>query len=70
MDPNEPRVEQPEPPVLTGDDELPRQPSPPLDPYTPAPHPPVGERHVWARMRLALIPIAIAVGIVIWAALR
>ncbi len=70
MDPNEPRVEQPEPPVLTGDDELPRQPSPPLDPYTPAPHPPVGERREWARMRLALIPIAIAVGIVIWAAVR
>jgi hypothetical protein len=30
----------------------------------------VGERRVWARMRLALIPIAIVVAIVIWAALR
>jgi hypothetical protein len=70
MDPNEPRVEQPEPPVLTGDDDVPRQPSPPLDPYTPSPHPPAGERRAWARMRLALIPIALAVAIVIWAALR
>jgi hypothetical protein len=56
--------------VLTGDDDVPRQPSPPLDPYTPSPHPPAGERRAWARMRLALIPIALAVAIVIWAALR
>jgi hypothetical protein len=70
VDPNEPRVEQPEPAVLTGEDEVPRQPSPPLDPYTPAPHPARGERRVWARMRLALIPIAIVVAVIIWAALR
>jgi hypothetical protein len=70
MDPNEPRVEQPQPPVLTGDDEVPRQPAPPLDPYTPAPHPPAGERHAWARMRLALIPIAVVVAIIVIAALR
>jgi hypothetical protein len=70
MDPNEPRVEQPEPAVLTGDDEVPRQPAPPLDPYTPAPHPPFGERRVWRRMRLALIPIAVVVAIVIYAAVR
>jgi hypothetical protein len=70
VDPTEPRVEQPEPPVLTGEDDVPRQPPPPLDPYTPAPHPPAGERRVWARMRLALIPIAIVVAIVVYAAVR
>jgi hypothetical protein len=68
--PDQPRLEQPAPEVITGEDDVPRQPPAPLDPYTPAPHPPVGERRVWARMRLALIPIAIAVGIVIYAALR
>jgi hypothetical protein len=68
MDPNEPRIEQPG--VLTGEDEVPRQPSPPLDPFTPAPHPPAGERRVWNRMRLALLPIAIVVAIVVYAALR
>ena len=70
MDPNEPRVEQSEPPVLTGDDEVPRQPAPPLDPYTPAPHPPPGERRAWKLMRLALVPIVVVVAIVIFAALR
>ncbi len=67
---DEPRIEQPQPPVLEGEDNVPRQPSPPLDPYTPAPHPPAGERRAWARMRLALIPLAVCVAIVIWAALR
>jgi hypothetical protein len=64
------RIEQTEPPVLAGEDEPPRQPAPPLEPYTPVPHPPRGERLVWARMRLALIPIAVCVAIVIWAAVR
>jgi hypothetical protein len=67
---DESRIEQPEPPVLSGDDEVPRQPAPPLDPYTPAPHPPPGERRVWNRMRLALIPIAVCVAIVLWAVFR
>ena len=66
----EPRIEQPQPAVLAGEDNILRQPAPPLDPYTPAPHPPIGERRVWARMRLALIPIAVLVVIVIWAAVR
>ena len=66
----ESHIEQPQPPVLAGEDDVPRQPAPPLDPYTPAPHPPAGERLVWARMRLALIPIAVLVVIAIWAAIR
>jgi len=67
---DEPRIEQTEPPVLEGEDDVLRQPAPPLDPYTPAPHPPTGERRVWARMRLALIPIAIVVVVIAWAALK
>ena len=58
------------PPILDSDDDVPRQPAPPLDPYTPEPGPRPGERRAWQVMRLALIPIAIAVAIVIWAALR
>jgi len=64
---DEPRIEQPEPPVLAGEDDVLRQPAPPLEPYTPVPHPPAGEQRVWNRMRLALIPIAVCVAIVLWA---
>src|SRR3954453_3576727 len=67
---DESRIEQVEPEVLSGEDDLPRQPPPPIDPYTPAPHPPVGERKVWNRMRLAVIPIAVVVAIIVIAALR
>lgn len=71
MDPDEPRIEQVEPEVLSGDDnEVLRQPPPPLDPYTPVPHPPPGERRVWDRMRLVIIPLAIVVAVIIWAAVR
>lgn len=65
-----PRIEQPKPPVLAGEDDVLRQPAPPLDPYTPAPHPPTGERRVWARMRLTVVPIAIVIAVIVWAALR
>ena len=68
--PDEPRLEQPEPEVITGEDDVPRQPPTPLDPYTPAPHPPPGERRAWASMRLALVPIAIVVAIVIYGFFR
>jgi hypothetical protein len=66
------RLVEPEPEVLEGDDELPRQPAPPLDPYTPEPDPThaPGERRAARIMRLSLIPIAIVVAIVIYAALR
>ena len=67
---SEEREVQHEPQVLQGEDDVPRQPAPPLDPYTPEPHPRPGERRAWRVMRLALIPIAIAVAIVIYAALR
>ena len=64
------REVQHEPQVLEGDDELPRQPAPPLDPYTPEPSPRPGERRAWNVMRLAWIAVAIAVAIVLLALLR
>jgi hypothetical protein len=64
------REVQHEPQVLEGEDEVPRQPAPPLDPYTPEPGPRPGERRAFWVLRLAFVPIAIVVGIVIWAAVR
>ena len=59
-----------EPFVLEGEDDLPRQPSPPLDPYTPEPGPRPGEARAFRVMRLAWIPVLIALALVLWAALR
>jgi hypothetical protein len=59
-----------EPQVLEGDDELPRQPVMPHDPYVPEPGPRPGERRAFRVLMLAFIPIAVTVGIVIWAAFR
>jgi hypothetical protein len=66
------RIVEPEPPVLEGEDELPRQPSPPLDPYTPEPDPlhTPGERRAARVLLLAFVPFAIVVAIVVYAALR
>jgi hypothetical protein len=64
------REVQHEPQVLEGEDELPRQPAPPLDPYTPEPGPGAGEGRAFGVMRLAWIVIAIVVAIVLVALLR
>ena len=64
------REVQREPQVLQGEDDLPRQPAPPLDPYTPEPGPRPGERRAFRVMWLAFIPILIAVAVVLWGALR
>ena len=64
------REVQHEPQVLEGDDELPRQPSPPLDPFTPEPGPRPGERRAFHVMRLAWIVVGIVIVIVLYAALR
>ena len=64
------REVQHDPQVLEGDDELPRQPAPPTDPYTPEPGPGPGERRAFGVMRLAWIVLAIAVAIVLIALLR
>jgi hypothetical protein len=66
----EPREVQHEPQVLEGDDEIPRQPASPVDPYTPETHERPGEEKAWNVMRLAWIAILIVIAIVIWAAVR
>jgi len=66
----EEREVQHDPQVLEGDDDLPRQPASHRDPYTPEPGPRPGERRAFRLMLWALLPIAIAVLIVVWAAVR
>jgi hypothetical protein len=55
------REVQHDPQVLEGDDDLPRQPSPPADPFTPEPGPGPGERQAFTVMRLAWIVVGIVV---------
>jgi hypothetical protein len=64
------REVQHEPQVLEGEDELPRQPSPPVDPYTPEPGPRPGERRAFRTMRIAWVVLAIVVAIVLIALVR
>ena len=64
------REVQHDPQVLEGDDDLPRQPSPPRDPYTPEPGPGPGERKAFAAMRWAWLVLLVVIAIVIWAAIR
>jgi hypothetical protein len=55
--------------VVEGDDEIPRQPSPPLDPYTPEPGPRPGEARAFVWMRWAWLPIVIVIGALVLYAL-
>ena len=64
------REVQHDPQVLEGEDDLPRQPTSRRDPFVPEPGPRAGERRAFSVLRLALIPVAVVVAIVIWAALR
>ena len=64
------REVQHDPQVLEGEDELPRQPSAPLDPYTPEPGPGRGEGRAFRVLRLSWIAVAILVAIVVYAAVR
>jgi hypothetical protein len=66
----EEREVQHEPQVLVGDDDVPRQPSLERDPFVPEPAPRRGERRAWRVMRLAWLPILVAIAVVLWAALR
>jgi hypothetical protein len=60
----------PEAGVIEGEDQVPRQPAPPLDPYTPEPGPGPGEQRAFNVMRLAWIPILIAVVVIVIALVR
>ncbi len=58
------------PEVLEGEDEIPREPAPPLDPYTPEPDARPGEQRAFRLMRWAWLPVAVAVALVVWAAVK
>lgn len=64
------REVQHDPQVLEGEDELPRQPAPPLDPYTPEPAARPGERRAWRVMRLAWLPLLVGLAVVLYAFVR
>jgi hypothetical protein len=59
-----------EPQVLEGEDELPRQPAPPADPYTPEPGPGPGERRAFRVLPWAWLAVAIVVALIVWAIVR
>jgi hypothetical protein len=64
------REVQHEPQVLEGEDDLPRQPAPPSDPYTPEPGPRAGEQRAFRVLPWAWIAVGIAVALIVWALLR
>jgi hypothetical protein len=64
------RLVQPEPEVLEGEDDLPRQPAPPVDPYTPEPGPGPGERRAFGVMRWAWLAVLVLAAIILIVALR
>ena len=63
-------VVEPEASVMGGDDELPRQPAPPLDPYTPEPGPGPGERRAFNVLRWAWVPIVVGALLIVIALVR
>ncbi len=72
-DENEPRERLVDinPEVLEGDDDIPREPAPPLDPYTPEPGPRPGERRAFRVIWVAWALLAVIVAtIVIYAIAR
>jgi hypothetical protein len=60
----------PEAGVIEGKDEVPRQPAPPLDPYTPEPGPGPGEQRAFNVLRWAWVPLAIAALLILIALVR
>jgi hypothetical protein len=57
-------------PVIEGEDEFPVEPAPPLDPYTPDTGPGPGEERAYRVLRLAWVPIGIAVLLIVIALFR
>ena len=61
---------QDDPVVLEGEDELPRQPAPPLDPYTPEPGPGPGERRPFLVLSATVIVFIVVLALAVWVAVR
>jgi hypothetical protein len=59
-----------DPEVLQGEDEIPREPAPPLDPYTPEPGPGPGEQRAFNLMRWAWVPVLLALLLILIAIFR
>jgi hypothetical protein len=59
-----------DPEVIQGEDEIPRQPAPPIDPYTPEPGPGPGEERAFNVMRWAWVPLLIVAIVILVALLR
>jgi hypothetical protein len=66
----EERRVQDDPVVLEGEDELPREPAPPVDPYTPEPGPGPGERRPFLILSATVIVLFVVFALVLWAAVR
>ena len=66
----EERPIQDEPVVLEGEDEVPRQPAPPLDPYTPEPGPAPGEERAFNLLRWAWVPVLLGAFLILIALFR
>jgi hypothetical protein len=64
------RQVQDEPRVLEGEDELPRQPSPPRDPYAPEPGPTPVERTAFRLLPLVWVVVLVLAGIILYAVFR
>ncbi len=56
--------------VIEGEDDIPRQPAPPIDPYTPEPGPRPGEQRAFRVMRWAWVPLIVVAAIIVIALLR
>jgi hypothetical protein len=59
-----------EPDVLESDEEVPRQPSPPLDPYTPELAPSPGERRAFRLLPAVWLVVLVLAGIILYAVFR
>jgi hypothetical protein len=64
------RIVDTDPEVIEGEDDIPREPAVPLDPYTPEPGPGPGEQRAFNVLRLAWIPIAIVILVIVIALFR
>jgi hypothetical protein len=64
------RIVDTDPEILEGEDEIPREPPPPLDPYTPEPGPRPGEQRAFNVLRWAWVPILVAVLLILIAVFR
>jgi len=64
------RLVQDRPEVLEGEDEVPREPAPPLDPFTPEPGPTPGERRAFRLLPWAWLVVLVLAGIILYAVFR